>query len=111
MLFFACCNLLSCSDGNSIFCRREKYAINETIEGYVVDFYEDSNNHNIRTVEIKRNKKVFKSTIFLHDQSGLYETLEIGNYLKKEKGDLNIFISNDSTSLQVKLEFNCNKTK
>lgn len=89
-------------------CFQMERAMNATLSGEVIGKYEDSGNHNIRTIEVldsTGNKVV--STILAVDVSGLYDSLRVGDYIHKEQNQLIVSYQKDLQRYSMMLEFDC----
>lgn len=85
------------------YCRAEKRALDQDFKGVLMDKYLDSLNHNYRTIEIKSESGLKKSWFLTMEQSGVYNKLNIGDRIVKEKGQLKITVNNKNYNLR----FNC----
>jgi len=89
-------------------CQQKDRAMKATVSGELVNKYEDSKNHNIRTLELKDNEgKKLISTILDADVSGLYEKLQVGDRLYKEPSRLMVIYENHIRKDSIALEFDC----
>lgn len=91
---------------NSRRCQEKNEAKEIALKGIIVEKYEDSYNHNIRTISIKNSEgEIRNTTILAADNSTLYEIIQLGNAIKKEKGSLLVEINNGEQ--KVKLNYDC----
>jgi hypothetical protein len=67
----------------------------EEFEGYVLKLFEDERNHLYKTVEIEQvNSAEIKTIILFRDQGCIYESLSLGDFIVKKKGEFSLLINN-----------------
>lgn len=89
-------------------CRNEESAMEKSLHGEITDKYVDRKNHNFKTIVIGDKTGMEKtSTILATDVSGLFDKLEIGDYIVKESGSLKVVFANKIRQDSIILDYNC----
>lgn len=78
----------------------------KNFKGKVLRKFVDKKNHNNKTIIIKENES--EKIIFLDaDIGGVYEYISIGDNLKKNKGELFVYINRNNLDTIFNLKFRC----
>ena len=89
------------------YCREKERARDQSFNGDLKDKYLDSQNHNYRTIVIRTDSGLKKSWFLTMEQSGVFDKLNIGDSIVKEKGQLTITIN----SINFNLKYDCKRSK
>ena len=92
---------------NSSTCQTEKIVKEESFKGKLIDKYRDGKNHNYETITISCGGINYDSRLFVLEESGLFDSLVIGDSLFKEAGSLQIIIKSADQISEVDLMYNC----
>jgi len=92
---------------NSSICQTEKIVKEEFFKGKLTNKYRDEQNHNYETITISFREINYDSRVFVLEESGLFDSLVIGDSLFKEAGSLQIIIKSADQISEVDLMYNC----
>ena len=78
----------------------------EEWDGLISEKYLDVKNHSYQTIVITNSRRVDK-VIFVSEVSGFYNTVQVGDYINKKSGSLNVILQRDGIKTTRKLNYNC----
>jgi len=91
-------------------CLSKELALDEFIDGKLIEKFLNNQNHNFETIIVESpNSKKITSTILMGDISGLFSELKIGDTIKKEKGSLEFHVKSTDLEYVRTLEYGCGK--
>lgn len=93
---------------NISVCRNEKNAKEESFKGKLIDKYRDKQNHNYEMIKIRfGDDDEYESKIFILEESGVFNSLRIGDSLFKEAGSLQMTLKRADQISVVDLVYDC----
>lgn len=89
-------------------CSREEQARQLAWDGLITEKYVNYNNHSTNTLIIDdKHTGTTRITILKIDISGLYDSVKIGDYIKKNEGELEVKVVNKYGESIIVLDFYC----
>lgn len=80
-------------------------------DGKVISKYIDSQNHNSRIVQIENENGTYsKFDLTYHWNKELYDSLEVGYFIRKGKGETRVYYGEENLSNTIDISFNCGST-
>lgn len=92
---------------NISVCRIEKIAKEESLKGKLIDKYRDKSNHNYETIKFSFGDDEYESKILVLEESGVFNSLRMGDSLFKEAGSLQLMIKRGDQISKIDLIYDC----
>ena len=106
--------LLIIINTDSVFdasCYNYEKFISNSADGKVISKYIDSQNNNSQIVQVENENGTYsKFDLTYHWNRELYDSLEIGNSIRKGKGETIVYYGEEELSSTIDISFNCDYT-
>jgi hypothetical protein len=88
-------------------CLDRQNALEESIEGVVINKFRDKESHMWKTIEYSHKTKSSKSLILMNDRSGAYDFILPGDSILKNRNSLEFKITRSGVVTIYQLDFEC----
>ncbi|MGB5979569.1 MAG: hypothetical protein WBG62_19295 [Cyclobacteriaceae bacterium] len=94
-------------DPSKINCQKAEEVANMIINGVVLDKYLDEDNHLNEKLVISPEPLNYEEYFLLRERNHVYEKIEIGDYIIKERGSLKLLLLRGNDTIYFELDYNC----